>query len=127
MAEGLLRKAARDAGIEAHAVSAGVSVFAPEPASENAVKAASELGADISGHRARLVNSELLGAAGAVYCMTGAHLAMLKSMYPQYAFKLRTLDPDGDVTDPFGGGGEDYRRVAARINALVAGLVSNGR
>ena len=119
IAEALFRVAAREAGCDARASSAGMSVFAPAPAAVNAARAASELGADLSGHIAKQVDTNLMAAADAVYCMTAEHRELLVQMFAEHAQKIKLLDPDFDIDDPFGGSPERYRRVAAQIKAAV--------
>ena len=119
IAEALFRQAAREAGCGARATSAGMSVFAPAPAAVNAARAALELGADLSGHVAKQVDSGLMAGAGAVYCMTAEHMELLIQMFPEHEQKIKLLDPGLDIDDPFGGSPERYRRVAAQIKAAV--------
>ena len=121
MAEGLLNLAAERENLPIHASSCGISAIR-KPASENAVLAAAELGADISGHVARQVTSELLNSADYILCMGARHLYALKDAYPQYASKLRTL-AGRDISDPYGGTLDDYRRCAEEINCAIKSIL----
>ena len=51
MAAALLKHYAQEAGIEVRTASAGLGAFTGDSASEHALKAMSELGLDLSGHR----------------------------------------------------------------------------
>ena len=122
MAEGLFNSAASAAGLEHHAFSRGIFASDGAPASENAVRASAILGADISGHRAHRIALEDLEAADMVLCMTAAHIHVLEEEFPGIGEKASTL-ADGDISDPFGGGDEEYATAAGQIAGAVARLV----
>lgn len=132
MAEGLFRKlAAEKAGVAPEALadagltvrSAGVSAHVGHSATPEAAAAAKELGADLSGHRSRPLTPALLQAADRVYTMTLSHRDAAVRQAPEFADKLRTLDPAGEVSDPMGGELEIYRRCAGQIRNLLTPLV----
>ena len=84
--------------------------------------AARELGADIAGHRSRMLTPELVREARFLVCMTGAHYDRLCELYPNCADKIFTLLPE-DVSDPFGGDLDTYRRAAAEIDRGISGII----
>ena len=92
------------------------------PASGNAVTAAAELGADNTSHRSRMLTPELAREAKYLVCMTGAQYDNLCAAFPDCADKVFTLTP-ADVSDPFGGDLEIYRRAAAEIKAGVQSII----
>ena len=92
------------------------------PASQNAVTAAAELGADITAHRSRMLTPALAHEARYLVCMTGAHYDRLCELFPDCADKIFTLTQQ-DISDPFGGDLETYRRAAAEIDAGVRSII----
>lgn len=124
MAEGLFRALDGEARTGLHASSAGLFVHEGLPASEYAVQAAGELGADLSSHRARQLTPELVRQAQYLVCMTAAHYDRLVQAMPWAQDKVFTLAPD-DVADPFGGTLETYRACAAQLADDVRTLIGN--
>jgi protein-tyrosine phosphatase len=98
-------------------VSAGVSAYGEAPAAAEAVTAAAELGADLSGHQSRLVNPQLLAAADDVIAMTRGHAQALAARYPGAGPAPRLLCGDADLDDPIGAGPDVYRDCARTIVA----------
>ena len=122
MAEGLFRAHGGEEKTGLAAVSAGLFTQDGIPASENAVTAAKELGADISAHRSRMLTHEMAQSARYLVCMTGAHYDRVCELFPDCADKVFTLT-QRDVSDPFGGDLETYRRAAAEIDAGVRSII----
>ena len=111
------------------ATSAGLHVSVGDPPAPEAVLAASEHGADISGHRVRPMTDALAFAASLLVGMTAAHAAELRRRFPFAADKVRILGEYGpkpvrDISDPFGGTIADYRQCCRSISACLAGLAS---
>ena len=122
MAEGLFRAHGGEEKTGLAAVSAGLFTQDGIPASENAVTATKELGADISAHRSRMLTHEMAQSARYLVCMTGAHYDRVCEMFPDCADKVFTLT-QRDVSDPFGGDLETYRRAASEIDAGVRSII----
>lgn len=122
MAEGLFRAHGGEEQTGLAAASAGLFTQDGLPASENAVAAAKELGADISAHRSRMLTPEMAKNARYLVCMTGSLYDRLCEMYPDCADKVFTLT-QRDVSDPFGGDLETYRRAAVEIDAGVRSII----
>lgn len=99
--------------------SAGVYAYPGEAASEGAVIAAAELGADLAAHRSRPVNPELLANANHVVAMTGGHLAALAARFPNVGPPPVPLADGFDLPDPIGGELDEYRACARAIETLV--------
>jgi len=119
MAEGLMRKILQDAGCaDIQVRSAGVAAFPGDCASENAVLAAAELGADISAHRSSRLSAQLLNATDLAVCMTAQH----QSAVLQYAPNAKTAVLGGGIPDPFGQDLDAYRACAAAILRGVEAL-----
>ena len=122
MAEGLFRAHGGEEKTGLTAASAGLFTQDGMPASQNAVAAAAELGADITAHRSRMLTPELARDAHYLVCMTGAHYDRLCELFPDCADKVFTLT-QRDISDPFGGDLETYRRAAAEIDAGVRSII----
>jgi protein-tyrosine phosphatase len=106
-------------------LSAGLSALRGEPAAAEAVEAARELGADLSGHGSRPVTPELLALADLVVGMTGSHLHALTA-YPSLAAQVRLLGgAAGDLADPIGGDRAVYQACAGAIWQHLQGLVTD--
>lgn len=135
MAEGLLRKLARDAGHEIAPASAGLGAPHGQKASAHAVEVLRREGIDLSGHRSQPVSAGLIDRADFVFAMTRDHLEMLMLLYPEAAHKFHLLrggEVAGggrpDVYDPIGGTlatyescKEEIKRALARIIGIING------
>jgi len=117
MAEGIFNACAAKNGIDAHAFSRGIAAEGGS-ASGNAVAAAAEYDADISGHISRQLTREDLERADVVYCMSGTHIAAILRAFPEYAEKLAPISEYG-IADPYGGDMEEYRKAASQIASAV--------
>ena len=122
MAEGLFRAHGGEEKTGLTAASTGLFTQDGMPASQNAVAAAAELGADITAHRSRMLTPELARDAHYLVCMTGAHYDRLCELFPDCADKVFTLLPE-DISDPFGGDLETYRRAVAEIDKGVRSII----
>ena len=122
MAEGLFRAHGGEEKTGLTAASAGLFTQDGMPASQNAIAASAERGADIAAHRSRMLTAEMAHAARYLVCMTGAHYDRLCELFPDCADKVFTLLPE-DISDPFGGDLETYRRAAVEIDAGVRSII----
>ena len=122
MAEGLFRAHGGEDKTGLTAASAGLFTQDGMPASQNAVAAVAELGADITAHRSRMLTPDMARDARYLVCMTGAHYDRLCELFPDCADKVFTLLPE-DISDPFGGDLETYRREAAEIDKGVRSII----
>ena len=96
--------------------SAGVAAWPGDAASPLAVDVAQEYDADLTTHRSRPVNPELLTSATQVIAMTRAHAAALAVRYPQMGPEpILLTGPDQDLEDPIGGDLAIYRACAETI------------
>lgn len=125
MAEGIFRAEGGEEKLGLKASSAGLFAQDGMSATPFAVDAVKELGADISMHRARQLTTEIVENATYLVCMTAAHYDRLLQTWPQAEEKTFML-MKRDVSDPFGGDLQTYRRCAAQlvlgIRELIAGL-----
>ena len=102
---------ARSRGVDAQ--SAGLMAWPGSPATPEAVRAAYRHGADLTGHQAQPVTEALLRKAETVWVMTPSHEEALALRFPEYAAKVRVLEPS--IPDPFGGDDAAYERCALRL------------
>lgn len=123
MAEGFFRCMGGEERTGLTAASAGLYTTGGMPASEFAVTAAKERGADISAHRSRLLNGAIVENAKYIFCMTAAHYDRFLEQYPAAGDKTYLL-ADQDVADPFGGDLMTYRIAADEIYEAVRAIVA---
>lgn len=124
MAEGLAKKIAREKGWAGEIWSAGVAAWPGAPATDEAVRAAAEWEVDLTGHRARLLDAELVDKADLILTMTQDHKRHILERFPRAAGKVFTLAEyaapgEGDIPDPIGHPLEAYRACAARLKELI--------
>jgi protein-tyrosine phosphatase len=100
-------------------LSAGVAAYGGGPATDLSVAAAAEFGGDLTDHRSRPVNPQLLAAADDIIAMTRAHADMLATRFPGLGPAARLLCGDADLDDPIGAGPEVYRECARTIREHV--------
>lgn len=112
MAEGICKKILADRKIENITCrSCGLAAFTGDHASNNAVTAAAELGADISNHRATAINPYLIDETDLAVCMTSGHKAMLMRYFPN----CRAVVPPQEIPDPYGSPLDAYRQCAHEL------------
>lgn len=112
---------ARAAGIDA--CSAGLAACPGDPATPQAVRAARRHGADLSDHRARTVDGDLMARAEQVWVMTPGHYDALAFRFPRYAGKISVLEPP--VPDPYGGDDAVYEACMKGLSLAMtrAGII----
>ncbi|MDG2128782.1 MAG: low molecular weight protein arginine phosphatase [Fuerstiella sp.] len=97
-------------------LSAGVAAADSAPASREAIKVLKSKGIDLSHHLSQQVTDDMLMVSDLVLAMTPGHLNMLHNARPDLASRMRLLREDGfGVSDPIGGGMDDYERCAGEI------------
>lgn len=105
------------------ACSAGMSADFDAPAAENAVKVMKKRGIDLSGHKSKRIDEDMLNKCEAAITMTEAQEFMLKYMVPEYSGKIITLakwaGKTGDIIDPYGGDEAVYDRCAKEIEEYI--------
>jgi protein-tyrosine-phosphatase len=99
--------------------SAGVAAYPGDAASAESVAIAAELGVDLTQHRSRLVNPEVLSDATHVIAMTFGHAAALMMRFPGSGPTPVLLCGEADLPDPIGGPLEEYRLCAQIIEQAL--------
>ncbi|RMH58947.1 MAG: low molecular weight protein arginine phosphatase [Candidatus Hydrogenedentota bacterium] len=72
----------------------------------------------------RMVTEEMIASADRIVCMTKGHRDRLAAFYPQARERIVTLgewagEPEKEISDPFGGGEEEYERVMRELESLI--------
>ncbi len=117
--------------------SAGVSAYDGDTASTNSIKVLKErFGIDITGHKSKQINSDLINKADLILTLTIGHRDTLVFNFPGARGRTFTIkefvrkNSKGikdtgslDVRDPFGGSLEVYERCAEEIAAEIRELM----
>lgn len=124
MAEGLLKKMAKENQLTLEVQSAGMGALAGIPASSEAVEACREKGVDISGHVSQPLTKSLVVESDLILTMTGKHKVMILKKMPGLEPKVRLLSEFADagledVEDPVGQPLEKYRAVLAQMQGFL--------
>ena len=105
-------------------LSAGVSASPGDAPSPEAVDVLRNLGADLSGHRSRLLSPEMVANADHLIAMTRSHLMTVLNRYPVVGGSMRLLcGQEGDLDDPIGCSQEVYEACARSILRHLARLI----
>lgn len=109
--------------------SAGVFADAGSDASMHAKMALKEQGIEIN-HTSQQLNEELLQWADIVLTMTKGHKQTIAQYHPGSEEKVHTLYEytervDRDISDPYGGSIEMYRKTLNELNELLQRFVKN--
>lgn len=106
--------------------SAGVAAFPGMNASDHAIAVLREVGIDLTSHRSRPLNSELVEKVDLILAMTRRHRDYILSLVPEAASKVHLLaeyafpeSVSSDIPDPFGGPVEVYRQVASDLETAI--------
>ncbi|MBQ4160600.1 MAG: low molecular weight protein arginine phosphatase [Clostridia bacterium] len=123
MAEGLL-KALIQEDDNILVLSGAISTAEGMPASENAIAVMEELDIDLREHISRNIDADVLNEADLVLTMTEGHReAILHYFGDDFEFKTQPLldfvGIGGDVSDPYGGSIETYRRCRDQLKEAV--------
>lgn len=105
-------------------ISAGLAAYPGAPASRDAVLLLREDGIDLSSHESQPVTQELLRHCDQIFTMTRSHLDAILNSLPELAGKVHLLSGNGnDVSDPIGGGPDEYRRCRDEIEGYLQKLL----
>ena len=98
---------------------------------ESAVKflTVEELGIDLSGHRSQPLTAELLASADMIVVMTAEHRYHLLEVFPEVGNRVFLIKSFGtskvpaDVSDPYGGSLNTYKRIRDEIDRALSDLI----
>jgi protein-tyrosine-phosphatase len=131
MADALLKQAAGEANIGIRSDSAGLHAISGEAAHPWAQAAAIEMGISLANHHAKLLTSEAVEQADAVFAMDMQNLAELLTLYPHFKDKFFMLSAySGDprlreISDPYLGDLETTRRCYGVLKTCVQNLLAS--
>lgn len=135
MAEGIFNSAVQKQGERMKsftAISAGISAFEGVCASTYASKVLKDWNIDIGYHKSKRVTQEDVENAFLILAMTTEHKRALVNFFPGAQSKTYTLKEyvyenakgfSTDISDPYGGTEEVYRRCATEIKDAVDLLI----
>lgn len=125
MAEALFNKMAKDKGIAARASSAGIMAITGGTAAPNSIAVMAQKGIDLTKHRTRLVENEMLEEADFILAMDNSNLQAVPEGYQDKAFLLSTYASgmDEGIFDPIGGDLETYKSCAELIEKHLINLI----
>jgi protein-tyrosine-phosphatase len=102
--------------------SAGVAAIAGSQASEKACLVAAEEGLDLSGHRARAIETVCVRDFDRIYTMSERHLEGLPN--GSGALLSSIVGESVPIKDPYGGSLSAYRRAFREIREYLRALLS---
>lgn len=109
------------AGLPVIVTSAGVGAPVGNPATQFAIAVGKELGVDLTSHRARQVDRNMIVAADLILVMEHEHRRIIREQVPEAEHKVRLLggypDSEEEIADPIGRSIEFYRSVAILLKS----------
>ncbi|MDF2676234.1 MAG: protein-tyrosine-phosphatase [Bacillota bacterium] len=139
MAEGIFKYMLNEYNIKSIAVtSAGISAFEGDKANYNAIQVLNSKGIDISSHKAKRINDEILKEADLILAMTLSHKRMLNKFAPENSNKIFTLrefaykindeiigSRNLDIDDPYGMDYNVYDLCRKEIETELIKIIEN--
>jgi protein-tyrosine-phosphatase len=128
MAEGILKALLAERGVTNVIVgSAGIGAMDGMPATLFAIEAARHWNVDISAHRAKLLNRNLIQEADLILAMSPEHVAAILRKVPEAAPKTFLLkgfpcpynSSQEGVQDPIGGTLDDYNQTYLELDEIL--------
>ena len=98
----------------------------------NAREAATDFGVELSDHRSRVISEEMVQQADVVLVFDDENLEEIRFAYPwakSKTFMLGVMNDSAamEITDPYGGTAEEFRRVYEEIRNAIDLLESSTR
>lgn len=125
MAAGLIRDRLDRDGLsdQIHVSSAGVFALEDDPASADGVAVLAERGVDISDHRARQLDDQMLDQADLTLVMEERHRQAIFARTPQHLHKIMLFSElageHEDVPDPYRQGRPAYERTLVTLDSIL--------
>ncbi len=110
--------------------SAGTHALHGNPAEPLAVAAMARRGIDLSSHRARRLNREMVRQADLVLTMETGHQNVARGLLLWNRSKIRLLtafdplSPDPEIADPYGGPPAEYLNCLAALEPCIHGVAA---
>lgn len=129
MAEGILKAKREEYNLDIKVNSAGIFAIDGQEASPNAIEALREDKIDISDHRARIVDINMLKTSDLILTMSLGHKDTLLNQYDFIEDKIFTLKEyaygeKGNIGDPFGGSLDIYTSTKKEIEDAIDRIVA---
>lgn len=103
--------------------SAGTWVTNSRSAAANSILLMAERGLDISQHRAKVVDEQLIAQADLVLCMASGHVEALQVEFPQFEERIYLLSEMAgklySIADPYGGNLKEYQEMVREVSQLI--------
>jgi protein-tyrosine-phosphatase len=104
--------------------SAGTWAESGLPATTMAQVVIGRRGIDLTTHRSRSLDADLLRQVNVILVMTRHHQEAIQVEFPEIAHKVhllsRLLEQSFDIDDPYGGSLEDYELCASNLQEILA-------
>ena len=127
LAEAWFNKRAAEAGLTDYCgCSAGIFAESSSGASLHSREIAAENGADLENFRSRQLDLAMIGDAFLIIGMTDGHCRKIAGAVPACAGKVHRLlefASGGEVSDPYGGTLEDYRKCFNTMKTAIDNLI----
>jgi len=111
------------------ATSVGLYAGMGSPASDHAIEVMRELEIDLTQHRSKPLTSELVNSADLIVAMTAGHRFQILQDFPSVGNKVCLIKSFGtskvpaDITDPFGGSLNMYKKTRDEIDRALSDLI----
>jgi len=109
--------------------SAGLFAGMGSPASTNSVNVLEEINLNLRSHQSQPLTAELIKAANLIVTMTAQHRHHILESFPEVENRVCLLKSFGtskvpaDISDPFGGSLEIYRKTRDEIDRALSDLI----
>ena len=129
MAAGIMRRIYEQEGISGLVESAGTADWnVGHSADHRSIKVSAEHGIDIKAHRARQVSINDFSRFDFIFALDHRNLKDLQKMVsPKLWHKIRLLDEDKDISDPYSGDTNTFRQAFETIEACCLKTVDQFR
>ena len=106
--------------------SAGLAADYGSPASHESVEMMKRRGLELRSHTSQPLTDRLIQQIDRCYTMTNNHRLSILDSHPELADRVQVLGRDGkDVSDPIGGGMNEYAACAASIEMHLAKILDD--
>ena len=128
MAEALLRKKAKEEGLDLEVDSAGIFAIDGGPISDKSIEVLRRDGIYIEDYKSQMASEELLKKQDLVLTMSRGHKTSLLSSYDfldkkVYTMKEYAYNIEEDVLDPFGGSLDIYLSTKEELEEIINDIV----
>lgn len=128
MAKALFKKMAEEQNLHVEVDSCGTATLVGMSASKDAIEALRREGIDISGHKSKPINKELVDWADLIFVMERRHLDRILEDFPEARAKVHLLskyanDEEKDIIDPIGKPREVYEELLLTLKFYLPKVI----